>query len=124
MNREERRSHRKQYRKFYSLLETWGAMSEADQHSEQGTKMMQEMLCCAPEEISRQLHAKAQETGLFPTAKYRDADGNPMYTEYDIAEHLGIPVEEVRKRTDAHIRAHGESADIRTSDLTDLHPVH
>ncbi len=124
MNRQERRSHRKEFRQFYTLLDQWGNLPEAERRSDRGTALMARMLAVAPPEISDQLLTKAQEMGLFPPARYRDAQGNPMYTEYDLADHFGMDVADVRAHAAAYMDEFGETEHMRHADLSDLTPVH
>lgn len=124
MNREQRRAHEKAHRRFYRLLECWGRLTEEQKLSDAGKHMMEDMLICAPPEISQQLREKADSLGLYPKARYCDENGEPVFTEYEVAEHFGIPVEEVRTMTDAMIRRHGENGDIRLVDVDTLNPIH
>lgn len=123
-NRQQRRAHEKAYRRFYELLERFGRLSEQQKHGDAGRGLMEEMLICAPPDIKKLFHDKASELGLYPKARYCDENGAPVFTEYDVAEHFGIPVEEVRADADAMMRRHASSGDIRLVDADSLNPIH
>ncbi len=47
------------------------------------------------------------------TPRHTDAQGCPVFTEEQVAERLGVPVEEVRRRADALVKELGDEAGIR-----------
>lgn len=59
-----------------------------------------ELFALSPPEVKAQINAHAVELGLMPTARHCDADGNPLFSVQDVADHMGLDVAEVE--THAH----------------------
>lgn len=66
------------------------------QHPE-GIALFNEFLEHAPPEVLQAFEAKAKELDLLPKTRYVDDVGEPVCSAEQIAEKLGIPVEQVEK---------------------------
>lgn len=74
-----------------------------DQHGEEAMKLPEcDVLWAvvfefAPPQFMQVVRDTAEELGLLPETKYVDDAGEPMYSAEQIAEKLGIPVEQVEQ---------------------------
>lgn len=59
---------------------------------------------CAPEALKQAMEQKALELGLMPKAMRVDSEGNAVFSDIQMAEHFGIPVEEIRAQIE-HVQA-------------------
>lgn len=84
-------------------------------------RWMAQAMDYAPEDIRARINAKAKELGLYPETPYRDDDGEPLFTCAQLAEHFGLPLEEVESQARA-FQEQG-SPHFRVVDPSKLHRV-
>ena len=80
------------HQRFYELYDE---IKRIDPESDEGILFFTELMMLAPPELKAQFHAKAEEMGLFPTARLCDSEGRPLFSAQDVADHLGVDVAEV-----------------------------
>lgn len=82
------------------FVEAMGALeffSEEDRDSPAVADLIAQVMAYAPEPLQAAFRAKARELGLLPDPAYCTEDGEPMYSTAQLANHLGIPLEEANR---------------------------
>ena len=67
-------------------------------HHPESIALFDEFLEHAPPEVFKAFHDKAVECNLVPETKFVNDAGEPVYTCQQVADQLGIPVEQVDKQ--------------------------
>ncbi|MDC5507330.1 hypothetical protein ACT4ZN_11500 [Acinetobacter baumannii] len=108
--------------KYEALVKTKGEDSE-----EARNQFMKAMLL-APDWFNDMARDKAKEMGLLPNAIYCLEDGTQVFTPEQVAEHLGVPVDEVISQIERLKAIQAEqkkvTADNFTVDTADLQKIH
>jgi len=83
---------------FSAEMEKYEALvkSKGEESEEARNQFMKAMLL-APDWFNDMARDKAKEMGLLPNAVYCLEDGTQVFTPEQVAEHLGVPVEDVIK---------------------------
>lgn len=86
--------------KFVSAMEAMDRIPEAERDDHPDVPdLMGDLMMYAPEWLQAIFRAKARELGLFPPEPaYYTENGEPMYTTEQVANHLGLSVEEVNRK--------------------------
>ena len=63
-------------------------------------------------------------SAALPAAQHVNAQGERIYTEADVAKHVGIPIEQVRAHADELMRALGADSGISLANPADINPLH
>lgn len=66
-------------------------------HMPESIPLFNELLEHAPPEVVKAFNDKAKELNLIPETKFVNDAGEPVYSAEQIAETLGVPVEQVEK---------------------------
>ncbi|CAA0285292.1 hypothetical protein [Acinetobacter baumannii] len=108
--------------KYEALVKTKGEDSE-----EARNQFMKAMLL-APDWFNDMARDIANEMGLVPNAVYCLEDGTKVFTPEQVAEHLGVPVDEVINQIEKLRAIQAEQgkvvADSFAVDLADLQKIH
>ena len=68
--------------------------------SEQEREQLRNVLSLAPQSLKDEMHQKAKEMGLIPPPSGYTDDGQPIYSNVDLAKHFGVSVDELNERLD------------------------
>lgn len=79
------------------------------QRREESAHLFQEFFEHAPTEVLEQFRAKAMELDLLPQTKYVNDAGEAVFTSQQIAEKLGIPVEQIEREVQQRFGAQLET---------------
>lgn len=79
---------------FTQLMNEYSAMSEKEQESEAGRLLFVEVMRNAPQSFNDMASNMAEEMGLVPEVSGYLDNGDPVYSLEDIAENLGISMDE------------------------------
>lgn len=103
--------HSDYHPKFVAAMEALERIpkSERDDHPARHDLMAQAM-AYAPEPLQEIFRAKAREMGLLPEPEYYTEDGEPVYTTIQIANHLGISLEEANQNAEKMFAEHPDLA--------------
>jgi hypothetical protein len=84
--------------KFLEVLDHLESVRDPARVDDSETKRwLAQAIAFAPASLQYQFGEKARELGLVPVATLHDGKGEPVITAEQIAEHLGLPVENIRR---------------------------
>lgn len=113
-------------KRFDKLLRKYMTLTEAERMSAEYVPLLQEMFLLAPPEVKRQLDAAGDklraEIGLTPSLIGRD--GQQYFTVEQVAQKLGVPVEEVQAEAARLSDLHGEACGIHMAPPDGASSVH
>lgn len=81
--------------------------------------LFEQAVTYAPDHLQEIFHAKAREMGLLPEATHYTEGGEPLYSTAQLAQHLGIPLEEANQSAQDLMEKHPDLA--IQNDSTTIH---
>lgn len=108
------------YKKFRAIMNKLRSLHASQDRSPEAMELFQQALIYGPPEFRAQYREKLAEFGMMPKSTHVDENGEPVFTIEDVAERLGVSVEDVKKQLK---KAKAETPDVDFQPTGAVHRV-